>query len=530
MKTATAPTAIDVRELTNAMHQRALFARGYLLTTQEIDADERFPFFGNWTRTKIGSWYLFNHCDTKQYLHSAKGIDLLLIGHAYNPFTSVMDEEALLQAASAALERSEESFYSVVSEWTGRFVVVVLRGEELLVAQDCAGMRSLFYGRIHGSPWLSSHAQLLGDLCGLEMNPWIRELVGSREYKVGIRFLPGDLSPFSEVKRLGPNTALRYRNGAFSVERFYPSKPIVEAGSEEEQNALVIRVAEVLKASLEITSEKWSMPAVSLTGGIDSQTTLAATVSCRAKMKFFTFASSREEARDLDAARKLALHLGLDHSAYSIPEDEEAIPCHQELAAVIRHNAAYVRANAANDLRKLAYFANYPACEVDVKSWVSEITRSNFSKRLGMERLPSPLSPRQMSILYKRIFFDRRMLRRVDMAFADWMGRVGFGEVAGVDDADMVYWEHRFPAWGAAVLAEFDICWETSIPFNNRRVIEMMLGFPRKRRIEDHAHRAVVKHLDPDLADSGVHVVNYSKQGFRVAIERLFFEVNSRLP
>src|SRR5690606_12060424 len=118
------------------------------------------------------------------------------------------------------------------------------------------------------------HAQLLADLCGLEMSPWIRELVESREYKVGIRFLPGDLSPFSEVTRLGPNTALRYRNGAFSVGRFYPSKPIVEAGSEDEQKALVIRIAELLKASLEITSEKWSVPAVSLTGGTDSQTTL----------------------------------------------------------------------------------------------------------------------------------------------------------------------------------------------------------------------------------------------------------------
>src|SRR5690606_41507761 len=110
------------------MHQRALFARGYLLTTQEIDADERFPFFGNWTRTKIGSWYLFNHCDTKQYLHSAKGIDLLLIGHAYNPFTSGMDEEALLQAASAALDRSEERPSSVAPERTGSLGVGGLRG------------------------------------------------------------------------------------------------------------------------------------------------------------------------------------------------------------------------------------------------------------------------------------------------------------------------------------------------------------------------------------------------------------------
>lgn len=526
-----APAAtIDVRQLTDKTYQRALFARGYLLTTGDLEAGEEFPFYGNWARAQIGPWWLLTHRETTHYCHSVNGLHILLIGHAYNPFTGVMEESSLLVDAATALEQSEQDFHRVVSEWTGRFVVVVLREDELLAVQDCAGMRTLFYGHVQGEFYLSSHAQLLADVCNLEMTPWIRELVESWEFKIGIRFLPGDLSPFSEVRRFGPNTTLRCRSTGFSVDRFYPSRPLVEGGTEEEQAARIARIAELLKASLEITSEKWARPAVSLTGGTDSQTTLAAAVSCRSRLKFFTFASSQEEAHDLEAARELARHLSLDHSSYRIPEDDESIPGYQEFAAIVRHNAAYVRANAANDLRKLAYFAQNPACEVDVKSWVSEIARSNFSKRLGMERLPSPLTPRQMSILYKRIFFDRGMLRRIDHAFADWMGRVRFGGIPGVDDADMVYWEHRFPAWGGAVLSEFDMCWETTVPFNNRRLIEMMLGFPRKKRIGDWAHREVVKHLDPELANRDVHVVNYSKQGFRVTVERLFFAVNSRLP
>src|SRR5690554_5564587 len=103
-----------------------------------------------------------------------------------------------------------------------------------------------------------------------------------------------------------------------------------------------------------------------------------------------------------------------------------------------------------------------------------------------MERLPSPLSARHMSILYKRIFFDRKLLKQVDKAFSDWMAAVGFGGVPGVDDADMVYWEHRFPAWGGLCLSEFDMCWDTTVPFNNRRLVEMMLAFPREKRIIDH--------------------------------------------
>lgn len=521
---------IDVKKLTSELHQRALFARGYLLTNRELVTGGEFPFFGNWTRTRVGSWNLYTHSFTRHYCYTVNGIHIVLIGHAYNPFTRVMNEGTLLEGATAALERSEQDFYSTLSEWTGRFVVIVVRDKELLAVQDCAGMRTLFYGHIQGSSYLSSHAQLLSDLCGLEMTPWICDLVESREYRVGIRFLPGDVSPFSEVKRLGPNTAMKFRDETFSVERFYPLAPLVKADSEDEEAARIVKIAELLRTSLEIISEKWSSPAVSLTGGTDSQTTLAATVTSRSRMKFFTFASSREEAHDLEAAKGFASYLGLDHGTYMIPETEESIQGYEELAAVVRHNAAYVRANADNDLRKMAFFAQNPACEVDVKSWVSEIARSNFSKRLGMERLPSPLSPRQMTILYKRIFFDRKLIKRVDRAFAIWMADVGFGGIPGVDDADMVYWEHRFPAWGGLCLSEFDMCWETTVPFNNRRLIEMMLAFPRHKRIGDYAHREVVKQLDPELAGRNVHVVNYSKKKLRVAIERVFFEVNSRLP
>lgn len=530
MYTAAPTASVDVKALADPRYQRALFARGYLISRRAFDLDDGFPFFGNWSRTRIGAWVLHAHCQTSVHLHSAGELNLVLIGHAYNPSSRVMDESLLLAEAASRLATSADAFHACIAEWTGRFVLLAIRGAELMAVQDCAGMRALFYGEEGGIPYLCSHAQLLADLLGLEMAPWIRKLVNAREYKVGIRFLPGNVSPFPGVRRLGPNTVLAWREAGFSVQRFYPLNRFACAVNDEEQSELVKRIAEILRASLEITAAKWKSPAVSLTGGTDSQATLAASVTSRDRMRYFTFASSVEEARDLDAASKLAKRLGLDHHACLIPDSGDDLEGYEELSAIVRHNAAYVRENAPNDLRKLTYFTLNPICEVDVKSWVSEIGRSNFSKRLGMERLPKPLSPRQMTILYKRIFFDRTLLRQVDAAFASWMEEVGFGNIPGLDDADMVYWEHRFPGWGALALNEFDMCWETTLPFNNRRLIEMFLAFPRTRRISDYAHREVVKLLDPELSACDVHIVNFSKQRGRVALERLFFEINSRLP
>ena len=353
--TASTPGPVTVRTLTDETHRRALFARGYLMATRELEPGAEFPFFGNWTHFRVGSWNVYTHCLTKRCTHFANGVHFLLIGHAYNPFTGEADEDALLVTAAQELAKSEQAFHATVSEWTGRFIVAVIRGEELLAAQDCAGMRTLFYGQVDGVPYLSSHAQLLSDLCGLEMTPWIRELVESREYKVGIRFLPGDLSPFAEIKRLGPNTALAYGDAGFDVQRFYPSGPMAGAGTEEDQAARIMRIAEILRASLEITSRKWESPAISLTGGTDSQTTLAASVGSRTRLKFFTFASNDEEAHDLRAAQDLAAHLGLDHSAYMIPESEESIPGYRELADRIHGIVPVDAVGSIEEVRERVY-------------------------------------------------------------------------------------------------------------------------------------------------------------------------------
>lgn len=528
-KRAMSGTTVDVRTLQDERHRRALFARGYLLTTGQVEPGDGFPFYGNWSSTKIQDWTLCTHNQARFHVHEMDGGTLLLVGHAYDPFNAIMEESSLLVEVEQALDQSEEALHAVIGSWTGRFALFVLRGRQVDVVQDCAGMRTVFYGHAGGKPFFTSHAQLAADLWELKPVQWIRDLVSSREYRIGIRFLPGEMSAYEGVKRHGPNLVLRYREG-FSVDRFFDGLvgEVMEHAADDASRAAAI--AEMLQRSLEMSSRKWEAPAISLTGGTDSQTTLAAAHTTRKGWKFFTFASSAEEANDLEAAKVLAKRLGLQHETHPIPESGADIEGYDAYVAIVRHNSAYVRANGENDLRKLAYFANAPVCEVDVKSWVSEIGRAYFCKRLGVDALPDPLTPRQMSILYKRIALNRPLLWKVDRAISDWVKDTSFNRLERVDQADMVYWEHRLPGWGALCLNEFDMCWETTLPFNNRRLMKMFLSFPREKRLADYAHKEVIRLLDPALSESNVHVLNYSKKGVRVAMERVFFEVNSRLP
>lgn len=511
-------------------HRRLLFARGYLLTKADLSDCGGFPFFGHWSRQRVGDWYLHTHADTRAFVHTKDdGTTLFLIGHVYDPFKGTSSEDELLARAATALSTSEQAMLDEVSDWTGRFVLGVIEIGGLRLVQDCAGLRTAYYGVVNAEPWIASHAQLIADLCGLEMDSRVRELVESSVYAIGIRFLPGNISAFSGVKRLGPNTILDY-SGGFSVRRFYPGPGAIVIQSEEELPEVAASIAGVLDSSLSLISRKWANPAVSMTGGTDSQTTLAATRSSRDAFRYFSFNSSQAELRDVDAAAQLCANLGLRHERHDIPE-AGSLRDFESYAAVIRHNSSYVRRNADNDLRKLAYFAQARPYDVDIKSWVSEVGRAFYCSRMGVDKLPDPLTPRHLSNLYKRIFFDRRMLRFVDDAFEQWMDEVDFGaDFGALDQSDAVYWEHRVPAWGALCLNEFDMCWETTVPFNNRKLLELLLSFPREKRANDYAHKEVVKLLDAKVSQSGVHVENFGKQRRRVLLERVFFEVNSRLP
>ena len=60
-----------------------------------------------------------------------------------------------------------------------------------------------------------------------------------------------------------------------------------------------------------------------------------------------------------------------------------------------------------NDVRKRLFFLNTPDFDVEVKSWVSEIGRANYYKKFGLKKMPTQLSPRQMTSMYKFFTYNR---------------------------------------------------------------------------------------------------------------------------
>lgn len=510
-------------------YQEKLFTRGYLITSKEIkEGPGLFPFYNNWRLIKhycdSGELILNIYVHTLQKYHICEvdGITALMIGHCYNPFTQETKEVEILRDCISSYKNSRALFFEKVSELTGIHLILLSSKDDLIIVQDCCGLMPVYYGNIAGEVFLSSHGQLVADLCGLEMSDKVRRYIGAPFYKIGISQLCGLDSPFKELSMLSPNTYLEIPN--FKINRFYPSRSIESPGSD------ISSIQDILKQSIKLCTEKWDCN-ISLTGGVDSKLTLAAANGYYDKLKYFSFISSEAERKDAWAARNICSSLGLKHTIYEIPEDISEIKDFEIVASIMDHNQSYIRKKYGRDTRKRAYLANHASIGVEIKSHVSEVGRAFYYKKLGKEKFSLPLTPRNMSNLAKRNFFNRSILKNMDESYQKFIDTTHFGNFPrGFDETDMFYWENRMAAWGALVKQSFDVSHETTIIYNNRRLLEAFLAFPLEDRIIDRVHHKLTKALNPNVSRLNISNNNAMKGKQRILLEKLFFEVNSRLP
>lgn len=520
---------MKIKSITNVLQsksylQKLLFRRGYLFTSKKQDCNNKFPFYNHWSEVNIENFYLYLHEDQKGFVVNRNGKTYVLIGHAYNPWENMSDESQILETLASALEVNNIKFFYELSKVTGVFIVIVIDGDKVFAVQDSTGIMPLFYSDNNGELYFSSHSQLIADLCQFQMDPKIERLVNSNFYLIGIRHLPGLKSPFSQIKALTANTYLEIF--PFKIHRFFPNRKLVT----KTENPLET-IATVLKNSMELISNKFNA-SISLTGGTDSRMTLAATKDFYDKYKYFSFISTKAEEKDAIAAQKIGEQLGLNHSIYKVPKNNEEIADFEEISAIINHNAGYMKKHKDAELRKIIFLYQQNQIVMEVKSHISEIGRAFYYKKLGRNMMPHPLKPRHMSNLYKRNMFDRKTLKYMDDSFQEFIQKTQFGHNFNdrYDESDMFYWEHRMSQWASFVKLDFNISHDTTIIYNNRKLLDMFMDFSLEDRIADEPQKEIIKFLNEKLYDLNISNQNAMGDKKRILLEKVFFEINSRLP
>ena len=509
--------------------KKDLFIRGFLITDRELKDQDNFPFYGNWKTEKYAGYYFMAHQLTGMHIHETKeGNIFFLMGHAYNPFTMEYEENKILKHIAEAYGTDE--YMERVNDITGVFVYGAVVEGKLEFLVDPSGMQSACYGKIGEYFYLSSHPQLIGDLCDLEMDEFVKKLVNYKWYgRVMGPYLPCDLTSFSKVKRIVPSILYNYEMEV-THKRYWPLENIEEANVEESYNQVIHQAADILKNNMELVSKKWNHPWISLTGGIDSNTTFASGNGRYDKFETFSYISAEKEVPDAAAAKRIAEHFGLKHHEYHIPSNNNELELFEERRELFRHNNGYVAELYDNEARKKFFLRDNAECDVEVKSWVSETIRAYWYKHYGRKSFPK-LSGKLYRNLYKIFIANRKLAHELDKLFDTYIREFEYDKIPeSYPPADMHYNEVTWGSWGGLNITEMKYCFDITFIYNNRRFLDLMFRVPLEKRISDQHHLDMKRYLNPELADMNIRVVNMKETDFRAFALNVIFTINSILP
>lgn len=507
-----------------------LFIRGFLITDSSEIQTEAHPFYGTWVSKKVGDFQIISHPLTGCHLYQKEnGCTYFLMGHAYNPFTMQHEESVILQHIAEAQNEDEE--LSRINDLTGVFVMGKITNGKVSFLVDPSGMQSAFCGCIKGKTYITSHAQLVGDICNLQMDAFVRELTAYKWYgRVMGPYLPGDLSPFSELKRIVPSHLYQISQATVSHTRFWPIKEHTMATEKADYDKVIAEAADILRNGMTLITKKWNNPWISLTGGIDSNTTFAAANGNYDKYQSFSYISAEKEIRDAEAAKKIASRFNVKHNLYQIPDNNDAIDGFDAILEVLTHNNAYVAKLLPHEARKRIILRRNAGCDVEVKSWVSETIRCYWYKHYGRSNMPK-LSAKLFRNLYKIFIANRPLAHKIDRIFADYIKEYEYENIPSCfPPADMHYNEVTWGSWGGLNISEMKYCFDITFCYNNRRFLDILFRVPMDKRISDQHHLDMKAYLNKELFDMGIRVVNMKETNFRARALNVIFTMNQLLP
>ena len=513
-----------------------VYCRGYLITTKQLSITEKYPFFNNWNETKLltstTTVYLYTHKKTSYYTYSVNNRIYFLVGHVYDPFDMLFDDQIILQNLATIAKHGDSAFWEKESDLTGIFCIGYIDADKITISTDAVGMQMVYYGEIENNIYISSHSQIIADLCSLTIDPFVLKLVSSKYYHYFGTWLPGDLAPYKELKRLQPNYYAQFDFGKSHIQlnRYFPLCKIYE--NEQEYNSTIKELGEIMSNNLILISRKWQdkRTAISVTGGRDSLTTLSCANGNYERFEYFSYISKSAEKVDAYAAKEICEHLGLNHSIYDISENYGEACKLDLLEAIINCNGGYTGKRNRNEIRKRLYFLEHNHFDIEVKSWLNEIGRGWYYNKYDKKSFPRRPSASYLRSMYK-IILSPWLIHYTDKAFSDYLQKYYSDNVFdNLSWLELIYWEFTWAGnEGISLNAEHRLAYEITIPFNNRRYLAKMMTVPIQKRKTDCIPNDLIQLMNPKIAETEIKIKDADHTFSWTAKLRIYLEIMSRI-
>ena len=411
---------------------------------------------------------------------------MIVIGHCIDLSEPKRSEPEIASSLLQHAMQGIDHMLAQTDDLFGRFAVIChIDGRWYAFADACA-TRTIYFAE--DKPAIASHSTILGELTGAAPRTDI-----FRHFWCA---LPGNASPVEGARILPANFILDL--GTRNIRRFWPRRARVERTSFE----VVNEIDSLLGKAAEAVVNRWR-PALSLTAGLDSRLSLSVYHSFRGLLTF-TYERHSEDKTDLEVARELSRRLGIEHRRLPPVDRSRAQKAYETADRIvdcaIDKNIAPICLAGLQDIEEPV---------IQVRSSLAEIARAFWRYHPGMPTRFDPSNWMQVALAKSKIDLPHReqavALMRDEMP--RFFSTVGYDtidprspEIMGYDVWDLAYVEHRMSTWHGPALLAYDMVSDTSILFNFRRVIELLLSVPLPDRRQAALFRAIIRRRCPQIA------------------------------
>lgn len=457
------------------------FVRGYVLARAGLPA----PVIMDWKRVSLGSGYeLRFHSKTEVSTVSKNGTCVALIGRAFDLDDQERNADIIAQRILDRLASSPDSAIRYAAYLGGRFALFLLNDEKLMAVPDCHSTYAIHSSVSDSGVLFCSHWTLAADILNLPRADHVLAFMNSKEYvSPGGKYYPALWTPYQHLMQVFPNCVATYdlKSKEFSHKRFYPFGPLPGMSPEEAYPEFL----HLMKRSMALSSEPGM--AVSLTAGGDSTALLAAALLGEGfpadafSFSYARFSSPTPEAiADIVGANRTAFDARIPHRVLDLKPVDYSCAFHKFYTQSFPQGARYP------SLARL-YYEDLPHDRTILIGTIAE-TGTVFYK------LRESKSPTREGLAEKFTPSKAKNNEQLLQAFDEYISYVQLYDslIYNFDWHDLFYWEHRNAKWASLWYAEVDLTGFPIVPYNNRRLIEVMLSLPEEQRRSKYLQKRLI--------------------------------------
>lgn len=434
-------------------------------------SDDKISIFKKQLELKTRRLFV-NYTEFTTVYHSVtEEFEAVIIGLCVDSY-GLIKRENIVSEIIQLKERSIEAVYDYANRFGGKYVIIFSTPSGCYIFGDATCSIPINYsGNLKdGKICISPFDKLTADHFGYSPDMRLLQMRNSADPS---QTMPGDLTPYKQIKALLPNQYLDMITGEVVRVKVHLPK---------------LSFDEIIDHSVQISMNtakefaKYYTLICPLTCGYDSRVVLSILQQINSDIECFTtaFSPCEEKSEDIRIAREICKNRKIQHKIfgyYDLPN--EYLKAVNTLAGLV---------NSEQTIKE-AY--SYVA-EAGNKARINGNIIGQIGKSSVMNCVPDSVVT--ASFLTCKIHnSDRQCNDEMKKYIADM-------KKSNDRICDLFAYENRCGRWGGQEEALYSLCGMNSLNlFNCRQLILFWLSIPRKQRVNTEIHLAMIQKTNPDL-------------------------------